>query len=133
VILPIWMAVAAISPGLIASAYVVRRYNTYVRHKGGRPPGAKTVIDAMGNEAVQVTRLVRYGLRSAITYDPPLGAGPGVPVVCVHGFTMNGSNFVALRELLKRGGRRRRRRSRRRSSSGSSPSGRSTSRRRPRS
>lgn len=99
-IIPIWMGVAAVTPGVLAGAYVWSRFTGYIKHKGGRPPNVGKGLGSIGDEAVQATRLVRYGVVSALRRDPFLGSNLGPTVVCVHGYTMNGSNFRALRTAL---------------------------------
>jgi pimeloyl-ACP methyl ester carboxylesterase len=94
------LAAVGAASAVAVPAWVWARFAWYVRHKGGKPPGLGTAVRAFAGEAVQASRLVRYGVASALRGDPPHDPGAGPTVVCVHGYTMNGSNFRALRAAL---------------------------------
>lgn len=83
------------------------RFYRYHKHKGLVPPDGATWgarIRAWIAEGLAIVRMLTFKLEwgpSAL----PAGVDPGAPVVCIHGFTQDRTNFSAIRGTLWRGGR----------------------------
>lgn len=82
------------------------RYASYLRHKGERVPIAGlAVVRAIAREVRAIVRLVRMSPTFLFDgYRLGKSAKPGRPVVCVHGYTQNGTNFFSMRRALARAG-----------------------------
>ncbi len=85
------------------------RWRAYYQHKGVEAPALPVgafVRYALG-EGVAMVTLMWWRVRAALAdaLREPEGPVSGPPVLCVHGITQNGTNFLRLRRTLERRGR----------------------------
>jgi pimeloyl-ACP methyl ester carboxylesterase len=82
------------------------RYMGYLRYKHETfPLAGRALVKYLLVELSAIVRVVRYSLLFlADGYRLGRSRNRGTPVICVHGYTQNGSNFVALRRVLERQG-----------------------------
>lgn len=82
------------------------RYASYLRHKGETVPiRGFAVLRAIAREVRAIVRLVRASPTFLFDgYRLGRSRHTGVPVVCVHGYTQNGTNFFSMRRALERKG-----------------------------
>lgn len=98
---------AVVATSALAPAWVWSRWSRYHQHKQApQPAGWPEFPLRMVEEGRDIGRMVMYGVRGSFRgnlRDVPDPKGP--PVLCIHGYTMNSSNFWALRAELERRGR----------------------------
>lgn len=99
----------AVATSVIPPAWVWFRWHGYHRRKAEGKPLPATWSEfplRMVEEGRDLGRMVHYGVRGSFrgALKPnPEASGP--PVLCIHGYTMNGSNFFGIRAELERRGR----------------------------
>jgi len=95
---------AAVGAAGVAATWHHRRWLAYHRRKGSVPPaGALRLVQVESRDAAQ---LLWWSVRAFLRdgwLTPADAAGP--PVVCVHGYTQNGTNFWGIRRALAESGR----------------------------
>jgi pimeloyl-ACP methyl ester carboxylesterase len=82
------------------------RYVRYCVHKHLPVPlKGRALFTYLRGEMTAIVRLVRCSLLFLLDgYRLGRSKNVGMPVICVHGYTQNGTNFVALRRVLERHG-----------------------------
>lgn len=103
------VAGAALTATVGYAAFMLVRFVRYHRHTG-RPlpqPDAAALVRVASTEVGALVVAGWWHLRDPLVTHERLPPGPisGPPVLCVHGFLQNGTNFFALRRELADAGR----------------------------